>query len=118
MIVTGLAVSAGANAVQLVPPSVVYSWLVIVAPPLLDDGVNVTVTWVSPTVALRPVGALGIARGVEITLAEAVPEPAAFTARSPRAYVVPFVRPVITTGLLALVGLNAAQLVPPSVLYS
>ena len=75
-------------------------------------------TWTSPAVALRPVGALAIVMGVALTLAEAVPEPAALTARSPMAYVVPLVRPVIVTGLLVSAGANAVQVVPPSVLYS
>ena len=85
---------------------------------MFDGGVKETDTWASLAVALRPVGALGVSAAIDDTIAAAVPEPAALTARSPMAYVVPFVRPVITTGLLASVGLNAAQLVPPSVLYS
>ena len=87
-------------------------------PPLFDGGVKATDTWASPAVALRAEGALGVSAAIDDTMAAAVPEPAALTARSPTAYVVPFVRPVITTGLLASVGLNAAQLAPPSVLYS
>ena len=85
---------------------------------MFDGGVKATDTWASLAVALRPVGALGVSAAIDDTMAAAVPAPAALTARSPMAYVVPLVRPVITTGLLASVGLNAAQLAPPSVLYS
>ena len=89
----------------------------MVDPPLFDGGVKVTDTWPSPAVALSPVGALGMVSGVEFTLAEAVPEPAALTARSPMAYLVPLVRPVITAGLLVSAGVNAVQLLPSSVVY-
>ena len=87
-------------------------------PPLFDGGVKATDTWASPAVAVMPVGASGGPKGIALTLAEAVPEPAAFMARSPMAYVVPLVRPVIVTGLLVSAGANGVQLFPPSVLYS
>ena len=84
---------------------------------MFDGGVKATDTWASPAVALRAEGALGVSAAIEITLAEAVPEPAALTARSPMAHVAPLVRPVIVTGLLVSAGANAVQVVPPSVLY-
>ena len=55
--------------------------------------------------------------GVTLTDEDAVPAPAAFTAFSWTEYVVPFVRPVIVTGLVVSVGLNAMNDAPPSVEY-
>ena len=55
----------------------------IADPPLLDGGVKATTTWVSPGVAVRLVGAFDVVNGVDVRVAEAVPEDAELIARRP-----------------------------------
>ena len=52
-------------------------------PPVLDGGVKAIVTSVLPGVTIKPVGASGVASGVEIRVADIGPGPIAFAARSP-----------------------------------
>jgi hypothetical protein len=54
------------------------------APPVSVGAVNATLTWLSPAVATRLVGAPGAvtAAGVALALLDAVPSPAEFTALS------------------------------------
>lgn len=62
----------------------------IVAPPLDDGGDHDTVAEVAPGVALTDNGTVGRVNGVAFMVADALPGPAAFTARRRTEYVVPF----------------------------
>ncbi len=68
-------------------------------PPLDTGGVNVTVAWPLPPVAVPMVGASGAVAGVtEFVVADGVLVPTEFIAATVNVYVVPFVRPVIVIG--------------------
>ena len=71
--------------------------------------VNTTAICPLPGVTVLTVGAPGTVRGVTETVSEAVPEPAAFTARRATSYAVPLVNPVIVTGEASTAGLNATH---------
>ena len=59
---------------------------------------NATLAERSPAVATRLVGALGTVAGLIGMIALMTPSPTELTARNLAGYVVPLVRPVITTG--------------------
>jgi hypothetical protein len=64
-------------------------------PPVAAGGVNMTVAWAFPGVALTPVGAPGSAAGVTgLEAAEGRLFPAAFVAVTLKVYWVPLVSPV------------------------
>jgi hypothetical protein len=79
-------------------------------------------TWVEPGVAANPDGASGTdttALGVAVTVAEAAPWPAAFTADTRNVYSVPFVNPVTTAAVTAEApSSNVDHDEPPSDEYS
>ena len=70
-----------------------------------------------PAVADREVGAPGVVYGVSVTVDDAVPAPILFTAFSFTEYEVPFIKPVIDTGLVVTAGLNAVYVEPLFVEY-
>ena len=95
--VTGVVVPASASAHVL--PLLIVNWYLVIAEPLSEPAVNAIDAEPLPGVATSDVGADGVVYGVnEDEAADAVPEPAAFTARNNTEYVVPFVRPEIVTG--------------------
>jgi len=102
---------------QFDPPSVVTSYLDTALPPFAP-AVKSTSMLVSPGVTELIVGASGVPNGVAETADEAVPLPSELTARSRTEYEVPFVRPVIVSGLFVAPGERATQVEPPSVEYS
>ena len=64
-------------------------------PPSDDGAAHVRFTVALPGVAIRPVGAPGVVRGVALTVALlALPVPAVLMAAMVNAYVVPLARPV------------------------
>jgi hypothetical protein len=73
---------------------------VIVAPPLLAGGVNVTEADAFPRVALPIVGAPGTVAGTKLfDAADGAPVPTALVAVTLQVYALPFVRPDTTIGL-------------------
>jgi hypothetical protein len=66
-----------------------------------------------PLTTLVTVGAVGIVRGVTVTVPESELSPASVTARSRIEYVVPFVSPVTLMGLDVSAGVRAVK-APPS----
>ena len=68
-------------------------------------------------VALKFVGAFGIAIGVAFADCEIAPGPMELTARNSIEYLTPLVRPLIVAGLPVIAGLKANQLQPSSRLY-
>ncbi len=62
-------------------------------------------TWPFPEVATSDVSASVVVAGVLVTAADSMPSPTEFTARSLILWLVPLVRPVITTGLLVVAAL-------------
>jgi hypothetical protein len=85
--------------VAVAPVFDVTVYPVIAEPPLLTGGVKVTVAWPLPATALMLVGDPGALSGVTELLAdEGVLVPIAFVAVTVNVYVVPFVRPVTTSG--------------------
>ena len=87
-------------------------------PPVEEGAENATESERCPAVTDEIVGAPGVVYGVPETAVAAVPEPTAFTARIETWYVVPFVRPVMESGLVVAAGVRAVQVVPLSVEYS
>jgi hypothetical protein len=74
-------------------------YVVIALPPSDADAVNEIVASPFPAVALTDVGALGTVTGItEFVGLDAVLVPTAFVAVTVNVYVVPFERPVTTTG--------------------
>ena len=72
---------------------------VMADPPLLAGALKVTVAWPFPATALTPVGAPGTVAGTtELLVPEDVLVPTEFVAVTVNVYVVPFVRPVTTSG--------------------
>ena len=102
---------------QLDPPSVVTSYPDTALPPFAP-AVKSRSMLVSPGVTELIVGASGVPNGVAETADEAVPLPSELTARSRTEYGVPFVRPVIMSGLFVAPGERATHVEPPSVEYS
>lgn len=92
--------------VQFDPPSVVTSYLVIAVPPLAP-AVKSRSMLVCPGVTELMVGASGVPNGVADCAEEAVPLPSELTARSRTEYDVPFVNPVIVSGLFVAPGERA-----------
>ena len=68
-------------------------------------------------VALKFVGAFGIAIGVAFADCEIALGPTELTARNSIKYSTPLVRQLIVAGLPVIAGLKANQLQPPSRLY-
>jgi len=68
-------------------------------------------------VALKFVGAFGIAIGVAFADYKIAPGPTELTARNSIEYSTPLVRPLIVAGVPVIAGLKANQLEPPSRLY-
>jgi hypothetical protein len=81
---------------NVAPPSTDFSitYAVIARPPSDTGALQASVTWVSPAVAVRPVGILGTPNGVALTTDETVPAPAEISAVTRNRYSVPLVRPV------------------------
>ncbi len=74
-------------------------YVVIAEPPFETGGVNVIVASPFEATALTPVGVPGAVTGTtEFVALDAVLVPIAFVAVTVKLYVVPFVRPVTTTG--------------------
>ena len=71
-----------------------------------------------PEVTAVTVGAVATTVGLPLTATEAVPEPAALTARTLTRYVVPRVNPTISMIPEVCAGETAVHVDPPSVLYS
>jgi hypothetical protein len=70
---------------------------------------------------MRLVGAPGAVAGdtgVPVVVAEAVLVPDVATVFRATVYVVPFVKPLIVTGLVVCAGLNGVNVTPPSMEYS
>jgi hypothetical protein len=89
----------------------------VINEPPSEPGVNANDTEPSPGLATRSVGADGVVRGVTDTADDSAPSPATFTAFSLIVYGVPFVSPVINTGVDESAGSSADQLSPSSVEY-
>src|SRR3954466_9192504 len=81
VITSGLAVVPVCRVRNVVPPSVEYWYFVIGLPPSAALVKLTESVWLLGVIVLI-VGALGVVRGVALTLAEAAPLPTAFTARS------------------------------------
>ena len=83
------------NVVQLIPSSDRCTrYAVIVAPPVDDGAVQLSVTCRNPAVATGLRGAVGTVRGLEVTDDEYAPVPAALMAATRNRYDVPLVSPV------------------------
>ena len=74
-------------------------------------------TYKAFVVALKFVGAFGIAIGVAFADCEIALGPMELTARNSIEYLTPLVRPLIVAGLPVIAGLKANQLQPSSRLY-
>ena len=84
----------------------------IALPPVVEGAVQLSATVPCPAVAPSAAGAPAVESGVPLADADAAPAPAAFTARSPTAYVVPLTRPVMTSGLAVDAGLRELHVAP------
>jgi hypothetical protein len=86
--------------VAVIPPGLdVTVYKVIAELPLFTGGVNVTVAWPFPAVAVPIVGAPGTPAGVTALLAlELLLSPTLLVAITVKVYEVPFVKPVIIIG--------------------
>ena len=95
-------------AVVHVVPSVDCSmrYEVTIAPPFEDGAIQVRVTKPSPATVATVVGAPGVVAGVAKTGSVAAPAPALFVVRIRNAYVVPFVKPVVTYDVVAVVAMR------------
>ena len=71
-------------------------------------------TEVSPATVPRAVGAFGASNGVPVTGFAAMPAPAAFTAATRNAYVVPLVRPVAVYVTAVMEEVKVVHVAPPS----
>ena len=96
---------------QVVPPSVEYSYERIALPPS-EGADHDSVIFLSPGIALTPVGANGVVEGVPDTAAEAGLVPISFVAVTVNEYWVPFVNPAKVIGLA--VPVFVIFVVPPS----
>jgi hypothetical protein len=77
------------------PPSTAYSmrYPEMAEPPTTVGVVHARVIWLGPAVAVRPVGAPGVANGVAVAVAEGTPVPTAVTAETRNWCTVPDDRP-------------------------
>ena len=77
---------------------------------VLAEAAQLSAALAFPGVAVNPVGAGGIPIGVAETAADAVPSPAALTARTLNVYAVPLVSPVKLCPVLLAAATHVAPL--------
>ena len=85
--------------------------------PLLEPAVKLTAIDASPATTLLTFGAAGANTGVTETPLDAVLSPTSLVSMILIEYVVPFVNPVIVSGLLVTAGEKAVHVEPPSIEY-
>jgi hypothetical protein len=114
-----MAVEPDIHVVDLVyelPLLVEYQYAVM-ALPFVVGGVNDMISEVSPDTDERPVGASGTVNGVPVTVSDAAPSPAEFTAFSFTLYVCAFVKPYNITDEPVCAGSSVAYVVAESNKY-
>ena len=79
---------------------------------MLSPALKFTVALPSPATTLLMVGALGVVAGTTVNEVDAAPSPTAFSAKILTVYVVPFVKPVTSMGLVSDTGLRVVHVDP------